>query len=154
MKYNELLAYLGVVNDIERVVRKQGYGTITFKERGLEVKLLKPDDDYIAQRESSAIGKLAVGTQYGEMAIYNKFSYNDFSLCMRRNIKQCSPMFAIDNIYIWRHDSGWYYACYAKGDVMSYYTNDTDTLRQMLSQSIPQMFSSAITIISVFFATL
>ena len=40
------------------------------------------------------------------------------------------------------------------GDIMSHYTNDTDTLRQMLAQSIPQMFSSLITIISVFFAML
>ncbi|MBQ9484428.1 MAG: ABC transporter ATP-binding protein, partial [Ruminiclostridium sp.] len=36
------------------------------------------------------------------------------------------------------------------GDIMSRYTNDIDTLRQMLSQSIPQAFSSTITIISVF----
>lgn len=38
------------------------------------------------------------------------------------------------------------------GDLMSRYTNDTDTLRQMLSMSIPQMFSSLITIVTVFFA--
>lgn len=37
---------------------------------------------------------------------------------------------------------------------MSHYTNDTDTLRQMISQSIPQMFSSLITVISVFCAML
>lgn len=42
-----------------------------------------------------------------------------------------------------------YFDTHTHGDIMSYYTNDTDTLRQMLSQSIPQMFSSAITIISV-----
>lgn len=36
------------------------------------------------------------------------------------------------------------------GDIMSHYTNDIDTLRQMLSQSIPQAFSSVITIVSVF----
>ena len=36
------------------------------------------------------------------------------------------------------------------GDVMSHYTNDVDTLRQMLSQSLPQTLSSIITIISVF----
>lgn len=36
------------------------------------------------------------------------------------------------------------------GDLMSLYTNDTDTLRQMISQSLPQAFSCAITIISVF----
>ena len=35
------------------------------------------------------------------------------------------------------------------GDIMSLYTNDTDTLRQMISQSIPQLISSVITIISV-----
>lgn len=38
----------------------------------------------------------------------------------------------------------------SNGDIMSHYTNDIDTLRQMLSQSVPQAFSSAITIISVF----
>lgn len=35
------------------------------------------------------------------------------------------------------------------GEVMSHYTNDADTLRQMISQSIPHIFSSIITIISV-----
>ncbi len=35
------------------------------------------------------------------------------------------------------------------GDIMSMYTNDTDTLRQMISQSMPQIFSSAITVISI-----
>lgn len=38
------------------------------------------------------------------------------------------------------------------GDIMSHYTNDIDTLRQMISQSIPQAFSSLITIVSVFIA--
>ena len=40
------------------------------------------------------------------------------------------------------------------GDVMSRYTNDTDTLRQMFSQSIPQVLNSSITIVSVFIAML
>lgn len=47
-----------------------------------------------------------------------------------------------------------YFDMHTHGDIMSHYTNDTDTLRQMLAQSIPQMFSSLITIISVFFAML
>ena len=42
-----------------------------------------------------------------------------------------------------------YFDTHSHGDVMSRYTNDTDTLRQMISQSIPQMFSSVITIITV-----
>ncbi len=44
-----------------------------------------------------------------------------------------------------------YFDTHTHGDVMSYYTNDTDTLRQMISQSIPHMFSSLMTIVAVFF---
>ncbi|MDE7285102.1 MAG: ABC transporter ATP-binding protein/permease [Lachnospiraceae bacterium] len=43
-----------------------------------------------------------------------------------------------------------YFDTHAHGDIMSCYTNDIDTLRQMISQSIPQCLNSAITIVSVF----
>ncbi len=43
-----------------------------------------------------------------------------------------------------------YFDSNAHGDIMSVYTNDVDTLRQMISQSIPQLVSSVITIVSVF----
>ena len=42
-----------------------------------------------------------------------------------------------------------YFDTHAHGDIMSIYTNDIDALRQMISQSIPQLLSSAITIVSV-----
>ena len=42
-----------------------------------------------------------------------------------------------------------YFDTHTHGDIMSRYTNDTDTLRQMLTMSIPQMFSSLMTIIAV-----
>ena len=42
-----------------------------------------------------------------------------------------------------------YFDTHPHGDIMSRYTNDIDTLRQMISQSIPQCFSSVITIVSV-----
>jgi len=45
-----------------------------------------------------------------------------------------------------------YFDTHTFGDTMSHYTNDTDTLRQMLSQSIPQLLSSLMTIITVFIA--
>ncbi|MDO5843672.1 MAG: ABC transporter ATP-binding protein [Methanocorpusculum sp.] len=47
-----------------------------------------------------------------------------------------------------------YFDTHKFGDTMSRYTNDTDTLRQMISQSVPQMFSSVITIVAVFSAML
>ena len=43
-----------------------------------------------------------------------------------------------------------YFDTHAHGDIMSIFTNDIDTLRQMLSQSIPQMINSAVTIVGVF----
>lgn len=42
-----------------------------------------------------------------------------------------------------------YFDTHPHGDIMSVYTNDVDTLRQMISQSLPQIFSSIITIVSV-----
>ena len=43
-----------------------------------------------------------------------------------------------------------YFDTHAHGDIMSVYTNDIDTIRQMVSQSIPQIFNSVITIVTVF----
>ena len=47
-----------------------------------------------------------------------------------------------------------YFDTHAHGDIMSVYTNDIDTLRQMISQSIPQFLNSGITIISVLLSML
>ena len=43
-----------------------------------------------------------------------------------------------------------YFDTHAHGDIMSIYTNDTDTLRQMIGQSMPQLVNSVVTIVSVF----
>ncbi len=42
-----------------------------------------------------------------------------------------------------------YFDTHAHGDIMSLYTNDIDTMRQMISQSIPQFLNSTITVVSV-----
>ncbi|MBR2896531.1 MAG: ABC transporter ATP-binding protein [Oscillospiraceae bacterium] len=47
-----------------------------------------------------------------------------------------------------------YFDTHTFGDVMSHYTNDADTLRQMISQSIPNVLSSIITVVSAFIAML
>ena len=43
-----------------------------------------------------------------------------------------------------------YFDSHPHGDIMSIYTNDIDTLRQLISQSLPQILNSAITVVSVF----
>ncbi len=47
-----------------------------------------------------------------------------------------------------------YFDTHTHGDVMSHYTNDTDTLRQALTQSVPQMLNSFVTMIAVFISML
>lgn len=43
-----------------------------------------------------------------------------------------------------------YFDTHTHGDLMSRYTNDIDTLRQMISQAIPQCISSVVTLVTVF----
>ena len=43
-----------------------------------------------------------------------------------------------------------YFDTHSHGDIMSFYTNDIDTLRQLISQSLPQMMISGVTLLSVF----
>ena len=47
-----------------------------------------------------------------------------------------------------------YFDTHSHGEIMSHYTNDTDTLRQMIAQALPQVFSSIISIVAVFVAML
>lgn len=47
-----------------------------------------------------------------------------------------------------------YFDTHAHGDIMSVYTNDVDTLRQLISQSIPQVINSAVTILTTFISML
>ena len=47
-----------------------------------------------------------------------------------------------------------YFDTHSHGDIMSHYTNDTDTLREMISQSLPMLISSAMTIIVIFIVML
>jgi len=47
-----------------------------------------------------------------------------------------------------------YFDTHSHGDIMSVYTNDIDTLRQLISQSVPQLLNSSVTIVSVFVSML
>lgn len=115
-------------------------------------------DDYIAplllQSNPSFNGLLkAVLTMAGIyiIGILATFSYNFLMVSISQGILKeiRDKMFA----HMQKLPIG-YFDTHTHGDIMSHYTNDTDTLRQMLSQSIPQAFSSIITIISVFCAML
>ncbi len=91
-----------------------------------------------------AIGRVAVFYAIGALStyVYNRIMVN-VSQGTLRNLR--NDMFS--------HMEGLpikYFDTHAHGDIMSIYTNDIDTLRQMISQSMPQLLSSVITIVSVF----
>ena len=103
-----------------------------------------PDFGPLAQ----AIGRVAVFYAVGVMAtyLYNRIMVNVTQGTLR-NLR--NELFEhMETLPIK------YFDTHAHGDIMSVYTNDIDTLRQMISQSIPQIINSGITIISVFISML
>lgn len=77
--YNDMFKGLGIVADIEKAVRKKKTD-LYYKERGLAVHLLKNSEIFDAKKRQTALYKLSRGTRYAEMALENKFAYDDFSL--------------------------------------------------------------------------
>ncbi|HJC24154.1 MAG TPA: ABC transporter ATP-binding protein/permease [Candidatus Eisenbergiella merdavium] len=111
-------------------------------------------DDYIvpltqaAQPDFSALSAalLRVGCVYGAGILcaytYNRIMVNVSQGTMRDlRVELFEHMEALPVRYFDTH---------AHGDIMSVYTNDVDTLRQLISQSIPQLINSAVTILTTF----
>ena len=93
---------------------------------------------------------LSVGATYG-LGILCAYSYNrimvNVSQGTMRNLR----------IELFRHMESLpirYFDTHAHGDIMSVYTNDVDTLRQLMSQSIPQVINSSVTILTAFVSML
>ncbi len=93
---------------------------------------------------------LSVGGTYG-LGILCAYSYNrimvNVSQGTMRNLR----------IELFRHMESLpirYFDTHAHGDIMSVYTNDVDTLRQLMSQSIPQVINSSVTILTSFVSML
>ena len=83
------------------------------------------------------------------MGVISTFLYNRFMVDIAQGVLKSirNKMFS--------HMQGLsikYFDTHSHGDVMSHYTNDTDTLRQMISQTVPHLFSSLVSIVSVFAA--
>lgn len=95
-----------------------------------------------------AIGKVAIFYGIGIISVY---AYNRIMVNITQGTLQKlrNDLFShMEQLPIKFFDT------HAHGDIMSIYTNDIDTLRQMISQSIPQVLSSMITIVSVFVSML
>jgi ATP-binding cassette subfamily B protein len=92
----------------------------------------------------------AMATLFG-VGIFSGFLYNRIMAIVSQGVlKQIRDevFTALQRLPIKYFDSN------SHGDIMSHFTNDIDTLRQMISQSLPQVFSSTITVIAVLMAML
>lgn len=152
MKYvfkDYLVAYIAVIICIFISVLANVQGTMFMKN------LI---DDYIAPMLvadvpdfgplSMAIGK--VGGFYA-IGIISTYAYNRIMV----NVTQGTLRNMRNDLYAHMEKLPIkYFDTHAHGDIMSIYTNDIDTLRQMISQSIPQIVNSVITIVSVFVSML
>ena len=109
-------------------------------------------DDYITpmlesgSRDFSALGRdmVILGLEMA-LGVVAAFAYNRIMV----NISQ-GTMRRLRNDLFARMESLpiQYFDTHAHGDIMSVYTNDVDTLRQLLSQSIPQVINSSLTMVA------
>jgi ATP-binding cassette subfamily B multidrug efflux pump len=115
-------------------------------------------DDYItpmllATNPSFAPLLRAIATMAGiyMIGVVATFLYNRFMVVVAQGVLKSirddmfSHMQTLPLRYFDRH---------THGDIMSHFTNDTDTLRQMITQSLPQLFSTVVTVTAAFIAML
>lgn len=98
--YNDIFIELGIVSDIERMVRR-GSRDKYFKDRGLAVHLIGNNSDFVEAKSATALYKLTKGSQFADMALNNKFAYNDFSLIKHENIVGYRPVCSIGKAFIY-----------------------------------------------------
>ena len=133
-----ILIFVGVIANVQ--------GTMFMKnliDEYITPFLLSTDEPNFAPL-ANAIGRVAVFYVIGVVSVY---LYNWIMVKVTqgtlRNLR--NELFAhMEKLPIK------YFDTHAHGDIMSIYTNDIDTLRQMISQSIPQVIGSGFTIVSVF----
>ena len=133
-----ILIFIGVIANVQ--------GTMFMKnliDEYITPFLLSTDEPNFAPL-ANAIGRVAVFYVIGVVSVY---LYNRIMVKVTQGTLRSlrNELFAhMEKLLIK------YFDTHAHGDIMSIYTNDIDTLRQMISQSIPQVINSGFTIVSVF----
>lgn len=98
--YNDIFIELGIVSDIEKMTRK-GKADMYFKDRGLAIHLLSNNEDFVEAKSQTALYKLTAGSTFSDMALNNKFAYEDFSLIGRQSLTGFRPVIGIGRAYMY-----------------------------------------------------
>ena len=109
--YNQYFISLNIIQQIE-LAMYEGSNQFIDYERGLQVVILKASNEYIEKKKQTSLYKLTRGTEFEDMSLNNKFSYNDFSQ-VKKNVKIAGyvPILKIDNIVIWKKKNEQHYVC-------------------------------------------
>lgn len=111
--YNDVFIELGIVSDVEKMVR-QGKNDRYFKDRGLAIHLIQNNEEFVDAKRETALYKLTAGSRFSEMALDNKFAYNDFSLIKHENLSGYRPLCHIGKAYIYaKKGDSYLYVSYA-----------------------------------------
>ena len=98
-----ILETLGLIEVIEGMQRK-GKKFYNNRNRNLFLMLME-DSDYIEKKSKTALYKLTAGTEFYEMALENKFAYNDFSDIEVKNLNEYRLEFTCNDFAVWKHKS-------------------------------------------------
>lgn len=133
--YNDIFLGLGVVTDIERMI-KQGKQHRYFTDRGLAIHVLGDNPAYVEKKSKTALYKLTQGTQFSNMALHNDFSYNDFSDIKHLELKGYDPVIGIGKAYVYRKKGEQrFYVTYAEARV-PHLNSDNILDRQYFNRTI------------------
>lgn len=111
--YNPIFVGLGIVAEIEKMLSRGKFDRY-FQERGLAVHLLKSSDKFVEEKRDSALYRLTRGSDFEEMALNNRFAYNDFSLISPKKVSGYRPVVSLGNIYVYnKKGTSEYYFSYS-----------------------------------------
>jgi hypothetical protein len=123
---NNILEITDVIADMQLYNIETNY----IKDRGIFIRILKPNEEFEAQEEQSTIYKAMGGTAWGQMALKNKFAFNDFTNVGRPQIKGyrplCSYIYKYKHYYIYQKDEKYYITYSAFNAKKPEYNLDTE----------------------------
>lgn len=94
--YNEIFKGLGIVHDAE-VMAYKGEHHKDYPRRGLRLHLLETPDSFREAKSKTALYRLMEGTDFADMALDNKFAFNDFSLVKYMRVNGMRPVVQLDS---------------------------------------------------------
>lgn len=121
-----ILEGLRLVGTLDKMIQR-GQELYMDKARGLALVLLQ-DSPISAAKQDTALYRLTSGTDYAEMAIGNRFAYEDRARCGTLPLRELRPMAAVGGVTIYRHKSQrlWYVTRHKSGSPQAYGTGEME----------------------------